>query len=57
MGDLAEIMPRWQPWVPPKQDQALQQVCGEKGRGRKKRMGDLAEILPRWQPWAPFKQD
>eukprot|EP00983_Pelagomonas_calceolata_P106049 1159192-Pelagomonas_calceolata.AAC.3 len=26
MGDLAEIMPRWQPWVPPKQDQAFQQV-------------------------------
>mmetsp|Transcript_5815 Transcript_5815/g.15496 ORF Transcript_5815/g.15496 Transcript_5815/m.15496 type:complete len:114 (+) Transcript_5815:496-837(+) len=25
MGDLAEIMPRWQPWVPPKQDQAFQQ--------------------------------
>ena len=21
MGDLADIMPRWKPWIPPKQDQ------------------------------------
>ena len=25
MGDLADIMPRWKPWIPPKQDQAFQQ--------------------------------
>lgn len=26
MGDLADIMPRWKPWIPPKNDQAFQQV-------------------------------
>jgi hypothetical protein len=25
MGDLKDVMSRWKPWVPPKQDQALQQ--------------------------------
>jgi hypothetical protein len=25
MGDLKDVMSRWKPWVPPKQDQAFQQ--------------------------------
>jgi hypothetical protein len=26
MGDLQDVLPRWKPWLPPKQDQAFQQV-------------------------------
>jgi hypothetical protein len=26
MGDLQDVMPRWKPWLPPKQDQAFQQA-------------------------------
>jgi hypothetical protein len=27
MSDLKDILGRWKPWIPPKQDQAFQQVC------------------------------
>ena len=26
MSDLKDVMGRWKPWIPPKQDQAFQQV-------------------------------
>lgn len=27
MDDLKDVLGRWKPWIPPKQDQAFQQVC------------------------------
>jgi hypothetical protein len=33
MADLKDILSRWKPWIPPKQDQAFQQV-GDCALGR-----------------------